>query len=158
MLGALIDLDRTSAGGLMSSARLSIDVARTESDLARGGSQTYEWLGGSLRACPIHVALPLSQAQSWRVAPCAGLQIGAHRATTQQVPNPTSSVDAWIAPMALGSVEWSPTPSRKIVLELNGGALFPLRRTRYFLAPDTTIFDVPTVGATANLALRVRIF
>lgn len=157
MLGASIDLDRTSAGGWMSSARLSIDVARTESDLARGGTQTYEWLGGSLRACPLYVALPLSQVQSWRIAPCAALQIGAHRATTQEVPNPTSSVDAWIAPMALGTVEWAPTARREIVLELSGGALFPLRRTRYFLAPDTTIFDVPAVGATANLALRVRI-
>lgn len=153
MLGAVFELDHTTASGLASSARLSLDVARTESDLARGGSQTYEWLGGSLRACPIFVALP----QNVRMAPCAALQIGAHRATTQEVANPTSSVDAWIAPMALGSLEWAPTASREIVLELSGGALFPLRRTRYFLAPDTTIFDVPTVGATANLALRVRI-
>lgn len=91
----------------------------------------------------------------FRVAPCAALQVAGHRATTQDVRNPTSRLELWLAPVALGTAEWA--ISREIALELSAGALFPLRRTRYFLAPDTTIFDVPAVGATANLGLRVRI-
>ncbi len=150
MAGGFFDVEHRTARGLASAARLSFDVARTSSDLSRGGTQTYEWLGGTVRACPVYLPLP----QKFRVAPCAAFQIGAHRATTQDVRNPTSSLEGWLAPAALGTVEWS--ISREIALELSGGALFPLRRTRYFLAPDTTIFDVPAVAGTANFALRVR--
>lgn len=150
MAGAFFDVEHTSAGGLVSAARLSFDLARTASDLPHGASQTYEWVGGTVRICPVYLSLP----QRLRLAPCAALQIAAHRATTQDVRNPTARVDPWLAPVAGGTVEWS--FSRDFGLELSGGALFPLRRTRYFLAPDTTIFDVPVVAGTVSLGLRVR--
>jgi hypothetical protein len=151
MIGAFIDLEHKWRRGPSSAVRLGFDVAQTQSGLAQDGTQAYEWFGGSVRLCPLYVAL----SQHWRAAPCAAMQIAAHRATAQRVPNPTSSTDAWLAPAAIATLEWA--ISREIGLELHGGALFPLLRSRYFLAPNTTIFEVPAVAPTAGFALRVRI-
>ncbi|MBX3209649.1 MAG: hypothetical protein KF764_31740 [Labilithrix sp.] len=147
LAGLSIELER-ARGALVSTARLSADVARTSSDL-RSGEQTYEWLGATLRVCPAYVS-------AWRLrfAPCAALQGGGHRGTTRDVRSPTTNVALWIAPAAVGAVEWP--MSSAVSLELQGGVLFPLRRTRFYLAPASTIFDVPFAAGVISLGARVR--
>jgi hypothetical protein len=129
--------------------RVSIDVATTSNDLAVG-SASYLWVAGTLRACPIYLPLPAQL----RIGPCAGMEVGLHRGTTRDVPNPSTHSDLWLAPAALSSLEWS--LGERFTVELDGGALFPLRRTRFFLAPSTTIFEVPQAAGTLMLSGRVR--
>jgi hypothetical protein len=158
MGGALIDGElapratRFPALLLTPALRISADVAMTSSDLLVG-SQRYQWFGGSVRLCPLHIPLPLAHL---RIAPCGALQLGVHHGTTEDVPAPTSNVRLRVAPVVGGSLEWAVSSS--LAFELQGGAFFPLRRSRFFLAPNTTIFEVPVASGTATLTLRVRFF
>jgi hypothetical protein len=134
---------------LTPSFRVTARFAASSSDLP-AGSQTYWWTGGTFRVCPIHLPLP----RRFRVGPCGAFEVAAHYGTTQGVPNPSSNLDLWLAPEAGGSFEWAASPA--LTFELQGGAVFPMRRTRFFLAPSTTLFEVPTVSATGTVALRLR--
>lgn len=147
--GAFVDLSLHTTSLLAPSFRLGLDVAATGNDLPVG-SQSYVWIAATARVCPLHVVLPLRL----RLGPCAGLQVGLHRGTTTDVVNPTAHSDLWLAPTAGGSLELAATT--KITVELQGGALFPLRRTRFFLAPNTTIYDVPPAAGTLAVSARVR--
>lgn len=148
MGGAFIDVGLRTRRLLAPAFRLTVDLAATGNDL-RSGSQSYWWLAWTLRGCPIHVVLPAR----FRLGPCVGLQIGVHHGVTSDVANPTSHSDLWLAPLAEGTLEWAATP--KITVELRGGGLVPLRRTRFFLAPNTTLYEVPPVAGTFGLSFRV---
>jgi hypothetical protein len=148
MGGLFVDVER-NARGLASTARLGVDLATTSSAL-RTGRHTYEWGGATLRICPAYLTLP----SSLRFAPCAGFQVGWHRGTTRDVRSPSTHSDLWLAPTLGGSLEWRASSS--VSLELQGGALFPLRQSRFFLAPSSTIFEVPAAAAMGSLGVRVR--
>jgi len=149
MAGVFDDVERAAAGALTSTVRLNVDVASTSSDL-RSGTQTYEWLGATLRLCPAYLTLP----GRLRLAPCGALQTGVHRGTTRDVHKPSTNVGVWLAPVAAGTLAWEMSSS--VALEINGGVLFPLRRSRFFLAPDSTIFDVPVAAGMVGLGARIR--
>ncbi|MDF2694321.1 MAG: Autotransporter [Labilithrix sp.] len=149
--GAFVDLD-TAPGrsGMAPSFRLGLDFAAASSD-APAGRQSYGWLGATARGCPVRVML----APSLSAAPCAAFAIGAHHATTSGVPSPTASTTPWIAAVAGANLQWAVTPA--LVVELQGGAVFPILRRRFFLAdPDTTIFEVPVASGTGSVTGRWR--
>lgn len=152
--GVLFDVELApgeSASGvalqLAPSLRAAADVAATSSDLA-SGAQHYLWIGGTLGACPARLALGARV----RLAPCAAVQAGAHAGRTTQVANRTSSVDPWVAPLAGLRLEWALSAS--VSLELQGDVVFPLLRTRFFLAPSTTIFEIPGITGVGSAAAR----
>ena len=147
--GVFGDVERRASRGLVSTLRVSLDAAATASDL-RTGTQTYEWVAATVRLCPAHLSLPARL----RLAPCAGFQAGGHRGTTRDVRSPTSNTELWLAPVASGTVEWA--LSRAVSLDLHGGIVFPLRRSRYFLAPASTIYEVPALAGTMGVGVRVR--
>jgi hypothetical protein len=149
MAGFYFELERFAASRVVASARLAFDVATTTSAF-RDGNQTYEWIGATLRITPIVLSLPFHL----RLAPTISFQTAAHRGTTRNIPNAAADTNLWLAPGVGGTFEWA--VSSAVGLEMAGGALFPLRRTRYFLAPDTTLFEAPAVGATATLGVRIR--
>jgi len=151
---AFIDITFTSrAGGrglvFAPSVRLGGGFAATASDLVVG-SHRYWWAGGTARFCPMRLVLP----SGLRLLPCGAMQVGAHHGSTQGVPNGTTSTDLWLAPGGVASLEWAFGSS--LAVELQGGAIVPLLRTRFFLAPDTTIFSVPAIAATGGIAARLR--
>lgn len=141
-------LDTTSL--VAPSLRIGLDFAGISEDLVRG-SQSYLWVAGEARACPVYVT---SAAARIRVGPCAGFQIGWHRGATNGVVNASTSSDLWLAPSASGSLEWALTSS--LTLELAAGALFPLRRPRFFLAPSTTLYEVPQTAGFVTIGALVR--
>ncbi|MBX3202223.1 MAG: hypothetical protein KF894_29100 [Labilithrix sp.] len=152
--GALFDVElapRAPAAGvtlrLAPSFRVAADVAATSSDLA-SGAQHYLWLGGTLGACPARLSL----GTHIRLAPCGALQIGVHSGRTTAVTNPTASSDPWLAPLAGVRLEWALGSS--VSLELQGDVAFPLLRSRFFLAPSTTIFEMPGITGVGSLAAR----
>lgn len=141
--------ERTSSLG-----RASVDVAGAWSGIPGGGTQRYLFVGGEARACPILFALPIRAPV--RLGPCAALRAGVHAGSSLHVPNAESHADLWLAPGAGGTVTWDVTP--RWSLALDGTALAPLRRTRFFLAPSTTLYDVPAVTAEAALGVQMRFF
>ena len=149
--GGFVDLDAVPGGsGLAPSVRLGLDFA-TASSSAPAGRQSYWWLGGTLRGCPVRAVL----AHRLSVAPCAAFAFGAHHATTSGVRNPTSSITPWLAAVVGASLEWTLAPA--FTLELQGGAAFPILRRRFFLAdPETTIFEVPSASGVGSVAGRWR--
>jgi hypothetical protein len=132
------------------SFHLSAAFAGTGEDLSRG-STTYRWFGATLRMCPVQALFAGARV---RVAPCAGMQAGVHHGTSSGVSAPSSHTELWLAPTGGASISWA--ASSAFAVELQGGALFPLRRTRFFLAPDTTLYEVPAIGGTATLGLLIR--
>jgi hypothetical protein len=153
VVGAFVDLELERTGATMlrfePSFRLGADFGTTSSDLP-AGAQRYWWLAGALRVCPLR----LVPVEGLRLAPCGGIQVGAHHGSTREVPNPTSSADLWVAPTFGASFDWR--LSQTVSLELWGGGAAPLIRTRFFLAPNTTIFEVPAVSGGGGIALRAR--
>ncbi|MBX3214421.1 MAG: hypothetical protein KF850_20465 [Labilithrix sp.] len=131
------------------SLRLSADVSSSEANVGVG-SQSYRLVTGTLRACPVR--LPLASVLS--LAPCAGMQAGVHRGTTSGIPNARAEDKTWLASTGTASLEVE--LSRSVTVELEGGVVAPLRRTRFFLAPDITLFRTPAVAGTGGVAVLVR--
>jgi hypothetical protein len=131
------------------SARMVLAVATTGAEVGFG-TQRYALVAGGLRICPVGVPLP----ERLRVAPCAGLLAGVHRGTISGIPNSQAQNEPWVTPATTLALGWE--VSRLITLELEGGALWPLVRTRFFLAPDLTLFRAPPVAGTAQFAVLVR--
>jgi hypothetical protein len=157
--GLFVDMNfapgaRSGAFRVAPSLRFGVAGAWTTRDLssayAQGGTQTYWSAGGIVRLCPVWLEL----ARDVEVGPCAGVQVGIHHGSTTDTPNPSASTNLWVMPNAGASLGW--VLSSAVTLELHGGAVLPLLRTRFFLAPNTTIFEVPTVSGAASLAARVR--
>lgn len=146
--GAFVEVERKYRS-LSSALRFGVEGAWTTSDL-RGGTQTYEWIAAALRVRPIELDLSPHLA----LAPWAGFQVAGHRGTTRDVRSPSSSTALWLAPTLGAAIRYD--LAAHVGLELQAGAVFPLLRTRYFLAPNSTIFEVPAVSAAASLGLRIR--
>jgi hypothetical protein len=116
------------------------------------GAQRYFLIAGAVRVCPIE--LPL---RAWLgVGPCAGLQAGVHRGTSQGIPNAQAEDRPWVSPTA--TLRSSLILDGALGLELEGGVAVPLIETRFFLAPDLTLFRTPPVVGigTATVTLRFR--
>jgi hypothetical protein len=134
---------------LRPSARLGIELATTAAEVGPG-SERYFLAAGVARLCPVRVPLP----ERFRVAPCGGMMMGVHRGTSDGVPNGRAQDRAWLTPATTLVVGFD--VSHDVAFELEGGALFPLVPTRFFLGPDLTLFRAPPVAGTASAAVVVR--
>lgn len=131
------------------SLRLSADASASDADVG-AGSQSYRLIAGALRVCPAR--LPLASRVA--LAPCAGMQVGVHRGTTSGIPNARAEDKTWLA--TTGTASLGVDLSRTVTVELEGGLVAPLRRTRFFLAPDLTLFRTPALAGTGGAAVLVR--
>jgi len=131
------------------SARLSIDVATTSADVT-AGSQRYVLVAGSLRLCPVDVAV----GRGVHAGPCAALQAGVLRGTSEGVPNARDQRRAWVSPLA--TVHTSLVVAERLSVELEVGLALPLVRTRYFLGPNVTVHRTPAVAGTLSAAVTYR--
>ncbi|MDF2692470.1 MAG: Autotransporter [Labilithrix sp.] len=134
---------------LRPSARLGIELATTAAEVGPG-SQRYLLAAGVARLCPVRVPLP----ERFRAAPCGGMMIGVHRGTSDGIPNARAQDRSWLTPATTLVVGFD--VSHDVTIELEGGALFPLVRTRFFLGPNLTLFRAPPVAGTASAAVVVR--
>ena len=108
---------------------------------------SFQWLAGRLEACPY----------VWRIgrftaAPCAGLQAGVLRAEGTVAFEAMSRTRPWLAPELVGRVG---VTLGRFHVELEGLVAAPLVRDRYYIAPATTIHQVPAAafGLGSNVAI-----
>jgi hypothetical protein len=116
------------------------------------GEARFTYVGGSAGVC----ATLWHPFDALRVMPCALFELGVVHAEGF-IEKPASALDPWAAlepaiRLTLGTGAWD--------LELQGGALFPLRvRDRFVFGepdePDSVIHDVPAIGAAAALGFAV---
>ncbi|MBX3220322.1 MAG: hypothetical protein KF795_07355 [Labilithrix sp.] len=146
---AAMDVAFSAREWARASVRLSVDAATTNASVG-AGSQRYALVAGGLRVCPVR--LPLAPVV--HLAPCAGMQVGLHRGTSGGIPSARAQDKTWLAPTATGSL--GVDLSRAVALELEGGLVAPMVRTRFFLGPDLTLFRTPAVAGTGGVSVLVR--
>ena len=117
------------------------------------GTATFGWLGATMEACPLAIDL----ARNFRVRPCASFTFGALRASATPATDARYETRKWLGAGALGRFEWEVLP-RTMRLELGGGLVVPFQRDRFFVAPDTTLFVVPSAGMTADVGVAFLLF
>ena len=119
-----------------------------------GGSATFALYTLRLQGCPWRLSLTDSVA----LRPCAGFDAGFVHAAgrrSARIVDPKSTTELWLAPQAIGRLEWSPDPS--LGLELQGALGAPLTRPEFFLEkPEFTVHSVPALswGAGASVIGR----
>jgi hypothetical protein len=138
-----------SSGVLAPSLRLGALVANgspavTASENGAGGSASLWLVSGRVEVCPLRFAGGV-----FVVRPCLGAEIGALHAVGQAAFAPRTATEPWVAAEATLRAQWFPT-SRWFV-EMSGGPVVPLVRTRYYFAPDQTLYSVPDLTAQAAI-------
>jgi hypothetical protein len=125
-------------------------VALTESRLdARSAGAEIWLLTGRADLCPIRIG-----ASALFASPCAGVEAGAIFSEGNRVVPVRSAVTLWLAPSAMIHARWNAT--RVLFLEIEGGAIFPVIRHRFFAQPDTTLYRIPPVAARLGVGLGVH--
>jgi hypothetical protein len=130
-------------------ARFRLGFARTErvDAVVAAGTTDFRWTIGRVQACPFAFAIDRFEA-----APCAGFEAGILDGRGTQVAMPASDTRPWLAPEAVLRLSVHLGPA---ALELEGLVAVPLVRDRFFIAPSTTVHQIPvlTTGASASLAI-----
>ncbi len=110
------------------------------------GSARLWFGGGRLELCPIRIGgTPLT------LRVCAGGELGAVHARGEVPFEPRAATVPWVTAEATLRLQWFAT--RALFVELGGGPVLPLDRTRYYFRPDTTLYQAPALGARLALGL-----
>jgi hypothetical protein len=151
-VAAFIDVQRTDASVFSPSLRASAFVAW--SGLIRSGAvySKYYWIAGRLEGCPLRLR-PLA----WlKLSPCALLDAGVLDAEGGGRATSASRVRPWIAPGILGRIQAE--ISEPLFLEVEAGAIFPLVRDTFYVAPMIDVHRVPAVGASLAAGVGFHFF
>ena len=128
-------------------AELRVAFDATTSDA--GAMATFHWLAGRIEACPY-----VPRIGRFELAPCAGLQAGAVTSRGTAVGQASSDTRPWLAPELAGHVALR---IGRVAVEVEATAAAPIVRDRYYIAPSTTVYQVPRVafGVGAGLAVQL---
>jgi hypothetical protein len=113
------------------------------------GSATLTLLTASVEGCPLRV--PLGHDLALR--PCGGLQLGSLEGVGAgtALSNVRPQSLGWSSLFGVARIGW--TFLRYLLLEADVGLVVPLAIHHIYFGPDTTIYDVPAVGALATAGL-----
>jgi hypothetical protein len=114
------------------------------------GAARFTWTAGLLDVCPVRATAGRVQA-----APCARIEGGILDAAGLQLDVNHDVSKPWVAVGAAARVRWAPVGA--LFVDLDGALLASVLRYHIFFdQPQTTIYDVPLVGAEATLSAGVR--
>ena len=133
-------------------ARLRVGFARSEQDqrIMPAGSTTFRWTTGRIDLSPV-----ILTRGRFDVAPSIGIELGALDGQGAQVAMPTGGLRPWVAPDL--AVRFRVQVDR-CALELEGSLAVPVVRDRFFIAPGTTVHEVPRVTTGVGLTLAVGLW
>jgi hypothetical protein len=111
-----------------------------------GGSASLWLAGGRVELCPLRFA-----SARFALRPCAGTEVGVVQAEGQSAFAPHTVTEAWVTAEATLRGQWFPTAWSFV--ELGGGPVVALDRTRYYFLPDQTLYVMPVLTARAALGV-----
>lgn len=138
---------RSSSTGLIApSIRASFLRAGSSASDASGGSAAFTWTLGRLDGCVL--SWPPGRA---RLLACARLEAGVVDASASGIPAAQSAGRPWVALGPAVRGEWDFL--RPLFLEVDVAPLARLTTYRFWVLPNTTLYDVSTVGLEASAGL-----
>ena len=141
---------RANAAGVVDpSVRLALVRGASDTHPAPTGSADFIWTAARLDACPAEWAHGLV-----RLTTCARLEAGALAVAAGGVGAPETRVRPWFALGLLARAEWSFL--RPMFLDAEIGALVRATNDRFYFLPDTTVYQVPAIGASGGVGLGVH--
>ena len=132
-------------------ARLGLSglVSKGTADTATG-SADLSWWALRLAACPAQLA-----SGGWFVEPCATFDAGKLSGSGYDTRNRRSASATWYGPGAqlrAGVVGFG-----VLAVTVEGGAVAPLARDRFYFAPDETAHQIPSLAGYVGAALGARL-
>ena len=142
VIGGSIEIARVDAGVLATTIRLSLLRADSSAELVGPGPQRARFRStlGRLEGCPVRLEI----VRRLTALPCVLFEAGAVDADGTSPFAPASATRPWIAPGALGRVQVDVIGD--LVVEIEGGAVFPLVRDTFYFAPSLVAYEVPIAG------------
>jgi hypothetical protein len=110
------------------------------------GSASLWFAGGRLELCPLRFG-----GTTLVVRLCAGGELGAVHAQGEVPFGPRAFIVPWVSAEATMRIQWFAT--KAFFVELGGGPVLPLDRTRYYFEPDTTVYRSPVVTVRMAMGL-----
>jgi hypothetical protein len=134
--------------GWSPSIRLTVSGSARQSYPADHGQTQYQWLFGTLDACPLLVRL----GSSVHVRACAFAEVGVLLADAREFDHTQAHTSEWGALGLLGRIAWSAGPWR---FEGALGPRFALTRPSYFveLPALTKVHQVAVIGMAATTSI-----
>ena len=133
-----------SAKALAPSFRLAFLRAATGAIGAPDGTATFTWTVGRLDACSVALA-----GEGLRATACARVEAGSLQVAGGAIADSLTRVRPWLAAGVLARGEW--TFLAPLFLDAEVGALVRATTDRFFFVPDTTVYKVPWLGASASV-------
>ncbi len=132
--------------------RLRVGFARTAQyqQQMSAGTTTFRLTTGRLDLTPLTLARG-----RFDVAPAIGVEVGALDGEGTMVAKPTGGLRPWVAPDL--ALRFRMLVDR-FALELEGSIAVPAVRDRFYIAPTTTVHEVPRVTAAVGLTLAVGLW
>jgi hypothetical protein len=135
-------------GSIRPAVRLGIGYAASAPAFADDARVTFSSILGLLEACPTTWGTRRAS-----LRPCLRMEGGSRLTAGHDIPEAQAVRRPWFALGAAAHVRWF--VAGLVFAELSGGALFPVVRDRVYLAPGTTVHEVPWIGGMGEFALGV---
>jgi hypothetical protein len=142
----LLEVDVLKLGFLSPAVRAGFEGVDFHSQVAHFG-----WRAGVVEGCPTQWSYATLNLQ-----PCVRVEAGILEGTGVNVTPARDAIRAWLAAGMVARAQWF--FSVPLFVDVEAGLRFPLVRTRYFVQPDTTVHEPPSVGLILSAGLGVRFF
>jgi hypothetical protein len=133
---ALLDRDDL----LAPSVRLSLYETRSGELSTPSGKARFEWTSARVSGCPV-----MWSWENFGVRPCLIADFGRVVAEGYETEEPAKESVFWSALGAAGRTELTLVDDT-LLLEFEAGVLFPLRRQRFYFAPDLDVYKIGPGG------------
>lgn len=144
-----VDLALDTINLLAPSVRLGVTRAKSGVLSTSKGDAQLTWTAVRATACPIRWP---SEGAAW-LRPCGSMDLGRLSGTGRHTVDPATEFGLW---WALGTTMRAGLDLFDTLrVELEGGAIFPLTRDRFYFDPDITAHEVPAAGFTGAIGVGV---
>jgi hypothetical protein len=140
-------------GGFSPHVRLAFEYARSSPVTESAGTAQFSWMMGIVQACHAEQVLD----RTLVVPVCAGFEWGRVQASGSDTVDARTETQTWLSLDATAGVRWFPW-NAPIFVDVEGGLEVPLRRARFYFAPDTTVHSTPKVAQFVGLGAGFRLF
>ena len=135
---------------LAPSARLMVKLSKSSPFPTSAGTAHFSRLLGGVEVCPLRLDV---RGGVLAFVPCGVFDAGTLHAAGSDTARARAESRIWLDAGAAARIEWVLT--RRVALEVEGGALFPVTRD-HFRFPTLPVYDVPAVGGYASIGVAMR--